>query len=208
MYKLIVAIVFFIPLSAVAQHFDVNKLDTYFDTIVSTNKGLGEISIAVKDSVYYYRKFGTSGAYIEKEPNIYQIGSVTKVLTSILVLQLIEEQQISLEDKIEKYFPKIPNASNISIDNLLSHTSGLNDFVVKNDTSFYWLREPVSDNEIMQEIQRQGTLFESGEDVLYSNSGYYLLAKIVEQERKMSYKEALSDYITEPLGLDKQDLLM
>jgi D-alanyl-D-alanine carboxypeptidase len=123
------------------------------------------------------------------------------MLTAIMIYQLIDNNKLELDRKIDTYFPDIPNADKISISHLLGHSSGLKDYVVKNDTLYFWLLQPVTEQEIMDEIVGQGIDFQPGEKVQYSNSGYYLLARILEKEYGEKYEDILLRQIISPLKL-------
>src|SRR5690606_41189262 len=100
-----------------------------------------------------------------------------------------------------KFYSQIPNSDKITIKNLLEHSSGLGDFTMKND-SITWLTEKVSENEIFEEIIKQDGSFQPNEKVDYSNSGYFLLTKIVEKLYKKDYAIIVAEKIAKPLNLD------
>ncbi|HAV02120.1 MAG TPA: serine hydrolase, partial [Chryseobacterium sp.] len=87
------------------------------------------------------------------------------------------------------------------IKNLLEHSSGLGDFTRKND-SITWLTKKVSEKEIFDEIIKQGVSFQPSEKVDYSNSGYFLLTKIVEKLYKKEYATIVAKEIVKPLNLN------
>lgn len=179
------------------------KIDSLITTVEKENIDIGAVSIFKEGKEVYNRNFNHKVIDGNKAPkNLkYHIGSTTKMLTATMIFQLIEENKLKLNDILASYFPDIPNAENITIGHLLSHSSGLADYVVKQDTLYFWLKEPVSEKEIFDEIKRQGTLFQPGDSVSYSNTGYYLLTKILEKEQGKKYKEILAENITDKLNL-------
>ncbi len=188
---------------AFAQTIDTARINDYIDYIVKENQDVGNISIFKNGQEVYNRSFGQNHIKdLEFNENTkYHIGSITKLFTATMIWQLIEKGQLSLKDKLAEFFPKVPNSKEINIKNLLEHSSGLGDYVIKNDTLYYWLKEPRTEKEILSEIRRQGVLFQPGDSVSYSNTGYYLLAKILEKKYHLKYGKILKKYITEPLHL-------
>ena len=132
----------------------------------------------------------------------YTVGSITKLFTAVLFAKLVEAKQISLEEKLSNYFPNIPNANKIEIKHMLNHTSGLKNYVSKGDSLHFWLSEPQTKKEILNEIVAQGILFEPGESMKYSNSAYYLLGRILEKKHQKPYEKILTDEITIPFNLN------
>jgi D-alanyl-D-alanine carboxypeptidase len=99
------------------------------------------------------------------------------------------------------YFPQVPNADEIKLNQMLNHTSGLKDYVSKSDSLHYWLKEPQTKKEIMNEIKSQGVAFEPGDSLSYSNSAYFLLARILENKYEKSFKLIIDEEIVQPLNL-------
>jgi D-alanyl-D-alanine carboxypeptidase len=189
-------------LFAFAQHIDLQKLDSYIAHVEQHNRGIGSISISKDGKEIYHRSFGQQ--YLKdvryNADTKYQIGSITKMITATLVFKLVDKKKIYLDTKLSAFFPQIPNADSITIKQMLEHRSGLGDYVLQYDTVF-WLKNKVTEKEILNEIIRQGTLFSPAERVAYSNSAYYLLRKIVEQGFGKPYAKIVEQEIARPLGL-------
>lgn len=187
--------------SIFSQNINNQKIDEYISYIENNNRGIGSISIFKDGHEIYNRSFGQNRLEnIKYNPNTkYQIGSVTKMITATLIFKFIEDGKLKLEDKLSNYYPEIPNSNNINIKNLLEHSSGLGDFTIKNDSP--WLTKKVNQKEIIDEIIKQGITFEPNEKIEYSNSGYFLLTKILEKEHKKNYATIVEQKISKPLNL-------
>jgi D-alanyl-D-alanine carboxypeptidase len=163
---------------------------------------MGTISIFQNGQEVVNESFGeknnTTNALAERR---YTIGSITKLFVTVLFAKLQEEKKISFEENLSNYFSEIPNANKIEIRQMLNHTSGLKDYVSKADSLHFWLKEPRSTKEIMEEIVSQGVAFEPGDSLSYSNSAYYLLGRILEKKYQKSFAQILTDEITTPLHL-------
>lgn len=185
-----------------AQNIDVQKIDRFVSHIEKNDRGIGNVSIFKDGKEVYNRSFGQSkleNAEYNAETK-YQIGSITKMITATLIFELIESNKLHLDDKLSPFFPKIPNSEKITMKNLLEHSSGLGDFTMKNDSKI-WLKEKVRENEIFDEIIKQGVSFQPDEKVAYSNSGYFLLTKILEKIYKKDYATIVAEKINKPLNL-------
>ncbi|MDH6342149.1 D-alanyl-D-alanine carboxypeptidase [Parabacteroides sp. PFB2-12] len=194
-----------LSVSVYAQEINVQKLNKLFDHIEHSNQGVGEIAIDQGGRTLYQRRFGpktlTHSTPAGELPLGYRIGSVTKMLTAIMIYQLCEEGKLTQEDTLGHFYPDLPNADKITIAHLLSHTSGLQDYAVKNDSLLYWLCKPVEEIDIFNEIKRQGVASEPGDKFRYSNTGYYLLMQIIEKEYEKPYPEVFLERIVKPLNL-------
>lgn len=187
--------------SASAQSIDKAKLDQLFDRLFEKNKGMGSIAIAKDGKVLYTRSFGYSQVTETKKTALtdetkYRISSITKMYTAVMIFQLIEEGKLKPSDKLDRFFPQIPNASKITIAQILSHRSGIPD--VPPDGSGM---QPRTEEERIAEIARLAPDFEPGSRHLYSNSGYVVLGYIVEKAGGQPYQQALRQRITAKLGL-------
>jgi D-alanyl-D-alanine carboxypeptidase len=200
-FILTVTIILF-GLKIFAQNIDIQKIDSFVSHIEKNNRGIGSVSIFKDGNEVYNRSFGQSKLKdIQYDADTkYQIGSITKTITATLVFKLIESNKLQLEDKLSNFYPKIPNSDKITIKNMLEHSSGLGDYTMKND-SITWLTEKVTEKEIFDEIIKQGVSFQPNEKVEYSNSGYFLLTKIVEKFYKKDYATIVSKEIVNPLNI-------
>lgn len=182
------------------REIDNKKLDDFLDYITKNKQGIGSISIFRKGKEVYKKDFGQN-----QLPNVkwnsetgYQIGSVSKLITATMLMQLAEKGKLNIQDKLFKYYPEVPNADKITIESLLNHTSGLGDYVGEN---YQWIFKAVGDKAIMDTIKAQGVEFQPGEKTRYSNSGYYLLSRILEKIYKKPYNVILKENILSKANL-------
>lgn len=185
-----------------AQDLHIDKLNNFITQIEDNNRSIGSLTIHKDGEQIYSRNFGQSNVPQQKydAQTKYQIGSITKIFTAVLIFQLVEKGNLSLEDKLEKFFPDMPGAKVITIKQMLNHTSGLGDYTWK-DNNPDWLHKKVTEPQILDEIKHQGLVFKPGEKQEYSNSAYYLLAKITEELYHKEYAILIQEEICQPLGL-------
>jgi len=136
-------------------------------------------------------------------PNtVVQVGSNTKDFTAVAILQLQEKGKLDLHDPIGKYFPRAPaDKRGITILQLLKHQAG---FPLGLGGDF----EPVGRAELINNAMNFKLLFTPGERSSYSNTGYSLLAAIIEQVTGKSYDVYVRDNILKPLGLTHTGFLL
>lgn len=188
-----------------AQTLDKAKLDQFFDRLAEKNKAMGSLTVARDGNVLYSRAFGYSqigGA--EKRPATaatrYRVGSIAKMFTAVMVLQLAEEGKLKLADTLDKFYPQIPNANKITVAHILAHRSGIHSFT--SDPDFpTWLMNPKTKDEMLAVIAKGTPDFEPGAKYGYSNAGYVLLGYVVEKLTGKPYQAALKERITSKLGL-------
>lgn len=130
---------------------------------------------------------------------IFQIQSITKTFTSTAILMLIEEGKIALDDPVSKHLDGTPDSwKNIKIHHLLSHTSGIKDFINEPTAS---LREDITEEEVFKATTPRPLNFQPGEKYAYSNTNYHLLAMIIRKLTGKSYGEFLKERIFNPLNM-------
>lgn len=204
MKKLILC--FLIPLfttTVFAQTFDKDKLDLYFQTLENNNKWMGSVAVSENGKILYTKSIGYSDVATKTRPTEttkYRIGSISKTFTSALVLKAAEENKLSLDTKISKFFPNIKNADKISIANLLNHRSGIHSFT-DNENYLSWNTQKKSEKELLKIIEDGGSDFEPDSKADYSNSNYVLLSFILEKVYNKTYPKILSEKIIKPIGL-------
>lgn len=191
-------------LKSSAQEINTAKLDSFFNALSEHNKSMGSYAVSKNGKLVYKRSLGYSALAPDRvtaaSATQYRIGSVTKVFTASMIFQLIDEGKLTLNTKLSTYFPKMPGSEKITISNLLSHSSGLMDFV--NDvTDKSWITVPHSKNELLDTIARRKLHFEPGTKQQYSNSGYLLLRYILEDITGEAYSAQLKSRIAQKIGL-------
>ncbi len=157
------------------------------------------VLVARKGKVVYEKAFGSANVELNvaiKPEMIFRIGSITKQYTSVAILQLVEQGKISLQDSIQKYVKDYPHKSHtITIENLLTHTSGIKEYQAINDTTPNGERRDYSPKQGVDYFKNEPLEFEPGNQFQYSNSNYYLLGYIIELITGKSYQ----DYIYQNL---------
>ena len=186
-----------------AQEQEFLTLDSLFQILDVNNRFMGSLSISENGKVTYSKTIGkadlASGKSSDKLTK-YRIGSISKMFTACLIFQAIEENKLSLTQNINRFFPKITSAKEISIGNLLNHRSGIHNFT--NDTSYFnYYTASKSQKEMLEIIQASGSDFKSNSKAEYSNSNYILLSFILEKIYNKSYEELLDIKIIQPQGL-------
>jgi CubicO group peptidase (beta-lactamase class C family) len=133
---------------------------------------------------------------------VFRIGSITKQFTAVAILQLMESGRISLQDNIQKHIPDFPvKVYNITIEHLLSHTSGLKEYTAINHPDPFIERHDFTPEFLIDHFKNEPLEFEPATRYNYSNSNYVLLAYIIEKVAKEKYHTYMENHIIKPLGL-------
>lgn len=131
----------------------------------------------------------------------YRLASVTKQFTAAAISRLAEEGKLSLDDRVRRWLPSLPEGQDpITIRQLLTHTSGLIDY---EDVMAPGTTEQLKDADVLRLLESHGeTNFAPGSSYRYSNSGYALLALIVERASGVSFATYLHDRVFAPIGMN------
>ena len=188
------------------------------DDIITSNKYRGTVYVKIGNALEY---IGTNG-FSDKDRHTknstdtcFRIASLTKQFTAVAVMQLVEEEKLSLDDTIDKYFPSYKYGKKITVKNLLTMTAGIKDYINKDgdtDTEAYTesqidfkvsKKNSAKENKkaVMDWIFNQKLNFEPDEKYMYSNSAYFLLGDIIEQVSKTSYESYVEKNILKPTGM-------
>ena len=140
-----------------------------------------------------------------KEDTIFQLASVTKQFTAAAVMLMLRKGVLRLEDEITKFFPELPYPG-VTIRHLLTHTGGIPDYF---DDADWFVKLWKEENRVPRNSEIVRFLRETkakpygtpGEKIEYSNTGYNLLAEIVERLSGMPFEEFLQKNIFEPAGM-------
>ena len=191
--------------------FPAAAIDRYLDGCAARGEFNGVVLVARKGVVQYHRALGTAsmdGARPLKKESVFRLASVAKAFTSMSILMLRDEGKLSLDDDVRKYVPTLPYAG-ATIRHLLHHTSGLPDYVKLLDE--YWDAEEgdlsrrkfaTNPDALGQLIKHKPPVrFAPGKRWDYSNTGYMLLALVVEKISGERFSDFLTRRIFAPFGM-------
>ena len=180
------------------------KLDSVFNRFNKRYDFHGSILVAKKGKLLYTKEVGYAD-FKEKTKldkySVFQLASVSKQFTATAIMILYERGQLDLDDLVTKYYPNFPYEE-VTIKHLLNHTSGL--------PKYFWLAEhkweeekAPTNKEMMQMLadHKVERFFRPGRNFDYSNTGYFVLASIVEKVSDMKYGNFLESNIFEPLQM-------
>ena len=182
------------------------------DALIRKSKTPG-IQYVVVDSnstiMDYASGFADIKQNIRLEPRTTMMAySMTKTFTAVAILQLVGSGKIGIDDPVIKYLPDIPYGDEITVRQLLTHTSG-----IPNPVPLRWVHpanQHAGYNEaeaLAQILKKNNRLsFEPGEKYAYSNIGYWLLGKIIERTTQLTYAEYMSQYFFNKLGVKNREL--
>ena len=187
---------------ALAQSQLINRLDSFFHTLPSNQPGIA-LSIQKHGEVLYQNCTGIAdpNTSLDSSSN-FRMASVTKQFTAMAILLLEKDNRLTLDDPIGRWLPELPaNVGNrVLIRHLLTHSSGVEDYEsLIPDTQ----TTQVLDADVLQLLSRRDTTyFSPGTRFRYSNSGFCLLAIIIERASHQSYAGFIKDHIFLPLHMD------
>ncbi|NIF04168.1 serine hydrolase [Chryseobacterium sp. Tr-659] len=176
-------------------------IDNYIKKVIQINEIPGMAVGIVKDNKIIFQKYyGTETLESPKKVNpssMFRVYSNTKLMSNIGLFQLIEQGKVSLEDKISKYIDDLPAEwQNIQVKNLLSHSSGLPDWINFND-----ITNDETNSKVIERLAKEKIEFEPGSNYRYNQTNYMLISMIIEKITG----EAFEDYIVKNQFSDSGD---
>lgn len=177
------------------------RVDRVIKEAMSTYKIPG-VSLAVlrNGKIILLKSYGLSNVEHQipvKPETVFQSGSIGKQFTAAAVMILAQENKLSLDDKISEYFPDAPQTwKDITIWNLLTHTSGLGDYPPDID-----LRRDYTEDEFFASFKKAPLDFAPGTNWNYSNVGYVTLGILIRKVTGKYYGDFLQERIFKPLGM-------
>lgn len=160
------------------------------------------VIIAKKDGkVVFERAYGLANADF-RIPNQMNtrigIASITKPMTMVIMIRLLEAKKLDLADKLSKYLPDFPNGDKITVEHLARHRAGIPHRVMPPEMESV----PHTSEEMVEKIKKAKQLgFEPGEKSVYSSAGFTVLARICEIASGKVYAQLLSEYVFAPAGM-------
>ena len=134
------------------------------------------------------------------------VGSIAKQFTAVAILQLRDQGKLSLDDDVTRWLPELNSAGNkITLRHLLAHTAGIVELGEMPELrAIQLMRNPnVTRDSVYKIISRYPPAFPAGTMEIYSNTGYWLLGRIIEKASGMSYEQYLQQRIFTPLGMSR-----
>lgn len=195
----------FSPFGAAAE-VDAKAVDQLFAKWDKADSPGASVLIIRDGKIAYRKSFGMANieAGMQNTPStVFTVGSVAKQFTAFAIYLLAQDGKLSLNDDVRKYVPELRVPDTITIEQLLHHTSGLRDYYTLYTLAGLREDDRITSEEISRLLWLQRTLnFAPGTEQVYSNSGYFLLAQIVQRVSGQSLAEFAKQRIFDPLKMN------
>ena len=193
-----------------AQRASGDSVSRWVDSIfapVSSRQGPGcAVGVAQNGGLTFSRGYGM--ADLEHDTPItpdtrFYLASLSKQFTAMSIVLLAQDHRLSLDDSLRKWVPEVPNfGATITLRQLLHHTSGLRDYFTLLAVSGWPSDGQLTERQLLALVARQKSLnFQPGDEFLYSNTGYALLAIVVKRASGQSLRDFAEARIFKPLGM-------
>lgn len=198
-------------ITSVGQEINFSSLKNNMDSLAKSNLFSGSILAAADTTVLVFHSAGFENRSTNtpiKSSTKFELASITKSFTAVIILRLVEEKLVELQEPIAEYIKWYPNdtGKQINVHHLLAHQSG-----IKNYTNMpNWPQisnQNFSRREFVNLFADKPLEFEPGSQFAYSNSNYYLLGLIAEEVTGLSYEELLSKFIFKPANMTSSGVL-
>lgn len=173
------------------------------DVLAKTGVPSASVAIVKDGQIAYVHAYGDArlDPKTPARPEMrYSVGSISKQFTAAAILLLQERGKLSLDDKVAKFIPDLTRANEVTIRQLLSHTSGYQDFWPQ-DYAMPWVLQPTTAEKIMDQWARKPLDFDPGTKWQYSNTNYVIAGIIVEKASGMPFFQFVRDQILAPAGI-------
>jgi len=183
------------------------RVDQLFTVYDSQHTPGAAVAIVSNGSVIYKNGYGMSNLEYDipiSPSTVFHIASVSKQFTAFALLLLEKDGKLSLDDDIRTYIPEVPDfGETITLRHLANHTSGLRDQWNLLALAGWQLDDVITKEHIMKLVERQKELnFKPGEEYLYCNTGFTLMAEVVARVSGKSFAEFTKDRIFGPLEMN------
>lgn len=170
----------------------------------------GNVLVSKKGKIIYQNSFGWANYLMRDSLNLnsqFELASVSKPITALAVLKLMEEGKLRLDQKIEEFFPKFPNKG-ITIEHLLTHQSGLGNYIYFTESEWKDKRKGMSNQDVLDIFYRiqPAPYGKPGGRFFYNNTNYMMLASIVEKVSGMTFPQYMEENVLKPLGMRNTNL--
>jgi CubicO group peptidase (beta-lactamase class C family) len=196
-------ILLFLPIALYAQN-NPSLFDEYMKGQTELYGFNGNVLVSKNGNVIYKKSFGCSDYNTKKvleDNSVFDCGSIAKEFTAMGILLLKDKGKISYSDTLRKFFPEL-SYSNVTVQQLLTHTSGMADGFGLVEKYFDHSKIATNDDLIrLLESEKPALLFKPGENLMYSGTAFNLLASIIERISGQSYKTYMDEQVFRPLGM-------
>lgn len=176
------------------------RIETFETNFDVTNRLSGVLLIARGDEIILHEAYGYAHVGLAVRNQLSTpigIASITKIMTQVMLSQLIVEQKLTMDTPIAKWLPDFPRAGDITIEHLARHRAGIPHRV----TTAADEALPLSPADIVDRAAHQQLVFEPGSASAYSSAGYTVLARCIELAENKPYSQILSERIFQPAGM-------
>jgi CubicO group peptidase (beta-lactamase class C family) len=203
----VVALIAATPAVARPQVVQPSQIDAIFSQYASADSPGCLVGVVKDGRLVYQQGYGMANLDygLPHSPRmVYYVGSVSKQFTAAAIALLAAEGRIALDDDVRRYIPELPDyGRTITIRHLVHHTGGVRDIYTLMSLAGIRMEDVFPDNDMLALIARQRELnFMPGDDYLYSNSGYWLLGRIIERVTGRTLAEYAHEKIFRPLGMN------
>jgi CubicO group peptidase (beta-lactamase class C family) len=177
-----------------AQKKSIDKVEKYMDAQHNINKFSGTVLVMKNDTVLLKKAYGYADLEWKVNNTVdtkFVLASISKHFTAIAIMQLVESKQLSLDDKLNKFFPDYPQGEKVTIHMLLTHAAGLPEDMLE----LYLDSTIITKDSAIANIKNKPYLFNPGTNCKYSNVGYFLLSQIVEKVSNQTFEIFLKENI-------------
>jgi CubicO group peptidase (beta-lactamase class C family) len=196
----------FSPLTTIYKKRMGNEVEAFYDSKFNSKDFSGSFLVAKNGEILYENYSGF--AYKEKGDSIKQdtplhIASVSKVITAVTLLKLVDSKKLKLDDFVTTILPEFPH-ENTTVRMLLNHRSGLRNYAYFTDDKGVWdKKKTLTNQDVLTLLATKNIGLESkpGTRFGYCNTNYALLALIIEKVMKKTYPKVLQELIFDPLGM-------
>ena len=173
------------------------------DVITQTHVPGAEVGIVRDGKIVYVQAFGharLSPPELATPDMHYAVGSISKQFTVAAVMLLQQEGKLSIDDPVSKWFPELTRANEVTLRNLMSHTSGYEDYAPQDYTIPAWTH-PSSAEKIVHEWATKPLDFDPGTQYQYSNTNFNIVGLIVQKVAGEPFWTFLKSRVLDPVGL-------
>lgn len=183
-----------------AQSDKAKQIDDFLKPFAESGQFAGVVLASENGKIIYEKAFGLANADF-KIPNQLNtrigIASITKPMTVVILINLVQNGKISMADKLSKFIPDFPNGDKITIEMLARHRSGIKHRVMPSEMESV----AFTSAEFVEKVKQSTLAFEPGTQSLYSSGGFAVLARCLEIASGKPYSELLREFVFNPAGM-------